>query len=92
VLVVQGGQDRITPPEVTGNRLPGLLRRARYVLISDGPHAIIWTHADEINQALLEVSSAACCRRGPFIKPSGHFIRPNGWRVVTGVRRASRLA
>jgi non-heme chloroperoxidase len=53
VLVVQGGQDRITPPEVTGNRLPGLLRRARHVVIPDGPHAIIWTHADQVNQALL---------------------------------------
>jgi non-heme chloroperoxidase len=53
VLVVQGGLDRITPPEVTGNRLPGLLRGARYVVIPDGPHAIIWTHANEVNQALL---------------------------------------
>jgi hypothetical protein len=23
------------------------------VVIPDGPHAIIWTHADEVNQALL---------------------------------------
>ena len=53
VLVVQGSQDMITPPEATGNRLPGLLRRARHVVIPDGPHAIIWTHADEVNQALL---------------------------------------
>ena len=53
VLVVQGGHDRITPPEVTGNRLPGLLRGARHVMIPDGPHAIIWTHAPEVNRALL---------------------------------------
>ena len=53
VLVVQCGQDRITPPEVTGNRLPGLFGHARHVVIPDGPHAIIWTHADEVNQALL---------------------------------------
>ena len=53
VLVVQGGQDRITPPAVTGNRLPGLPRGARHVVIPGGPHAIIWTHADEVNQALL---------------------------------------
>ena len=54
VLVVQGGQDMITPPEATGNRLPGLLRRARHVVIPDGPHAIIWTHADQVNQSLLD--------------------------------------
>ena len=53
VLVVQGGQDRITPPEITGSRLPGLLRGARHVVIPDGPHAIIWTHADQVNQAFL---------------------------------------
>ena len=54
VLVVQGSQDMITPPEATGNRLPGLLRRARHVVIAEGPHAIIWTHADQVNQALLD--------------------------------------
>ncbi len=53
VLVVQGGQDRITPPQATGNRLPGPLRGARHVVIPGGQHAIIWTHADEVNQALL---------------------------------------
>jgi non-heme chloroperoxidase len=54
VLIVQGSQDMITPPEATGNRLPGLLRRSRHVVIPDGPHAIIWTHADQVNQALLD--------------------------------------
>jgi hypothetical protein len=31
-----------------------LLKNARSVVIADGPHAIIWTHADEVNQALLD--------------------------------------
>ena len=53
VLVVQGTEDRITPPEVSGNRLPAILRDARHVVIPDGPHAIIWTHAEQVNQALL---------------------------------------
>jgi non-heme chloroperoxidase len=53
VLVIQGSQDRILPPEATGNRLPGLLRRSRHVVIPDGPHAIIWTHASQVNDALL---------------------------------------
>jgi pimeloyl-ACP methyl ester carboxylesterase len=39
-------------------RLPGLLRGARHVVIPDGPHAIIWTHADEVNQALLDFTGA----------------------------------
>ena len=54
VLVVQGTQDRVTPPEVAGDRLPMLLRYARRVIIPGGPHAIIWTHADQVNQALLD--------------------------------------
>jgi hypothetical protein len=28
--------------------------RARSTVIAGGPHAIIWTHADEVNQALLD--------------------------------------
>lgn len=54
VLIMQGSQDRITPPEVTGNRLPGLIGSVWHVVIPDAPHAIIWTHADEVNQALLD--------------------------------------
>jgi non-heme chloroperoxidase len=52
VLVVQGGQDRIMPPDATGNRC--LLPYARHLVIPDGPHAIIWTHASEVNRALLD--------------------------------------
>jgi non-heme chloroperoxidase len=53
ILVLQGDQDRILPPEATGDRLPPLLRNGRYIRIAGGPHAITWTHADEVNQALL---------------------------------------
>ena len=58
LLVVQGAQDRIMPPEATGNRLPGLIRDVRPVVVPDGPHAIIWTHADQVNRALLDFLSA----------------------------------
>jgi non-heme chloroperoxidase len=54
VLVVLGGQDRIMPAQATGDRPPGLLRSARHVVIPDAPHAIIWTHADQVNRALLD--------------------------------------
>jgi non-heme chloroperoxidase len=54
VLVVQGDQDRVLPYRATGERLPVFLRDARSVVIAGGPHAIIWTHADEVNQAMLE--------------------------------------
>jgi non-heme chloroperoxidase len=54
VLVIQGDQDRILPYEATGRRLPDLLHNTRSTIIAGGPHSIIWTHADEVNQALLQ--------------------------------------
>jgi non-heme chloroperoxidase len=53
VLVIQGDQDHILPYDATGRRLPTLLKNARSVVIEGGSHAIIWTHADDVNQALL---------------------------------------
>jgi non-heme chloroperoxidase len=54
VLVIHGDQDRILPYEATSRRLPALLKNARSVIIDGGPHAIIWTHADEVSRALLD--------------------------------------
>ncbi len=53
VLIVQGDQDRVMPPGATGNRLAVMLADPRLVVIPEGPHAIIWTHAAEVNRALL---------------------------------------
>jgi non-heme chloroperoxidase len=58
VLVVQGSQDRILPPEATGDRLPSLIRNVRRVVIPGGPNAIIWTHAGHVNRALLDFIAA----------------------------------
>jgi non-heme chloroperoxidase len=54
VLVIHGDQDRVLPYEATSRRLPALLTNARSTIIAGGPHAVIWTHADEVNQALLD--------------------------------------
>ena len=54
VLVIHGDQDRVLPYEATSDRLPALLKNARSTVIAGGPHAIIWTHADEVNGALLD--------------------------------------
>jgi len=52
-LVVQGAADRILPIDATGRRLPALIQGLRYVEIEGGPHGIGWTHAEEVNKALL---------------------------------------
>jgi non-heme chloroperoxidase len=54
VLIIHGDQDRVLPYEATSRRLPALLTNARSTIIAGGPHAVIWTHADEVNQALLD--------------------------------------
>ena len=57
VLVIHGDQDRVLPYEATSRRLPALLKKVRSTVIASGPHAIIWTHADEVNQAMLDFIS-----------------------------------
>ena len=53
VLVVHGDADRILPFPNTGKRLPGLIGELELVVIEGGPHAIAWTHSDQVNDALL---------------------------------------
>ena len=53
VLVVHGDADRILPFANTGKRLPGLIKDIKLTVIEGGPHALAWTHADQVNQALL---------------------------------------
>jgi non-heme chloroperoxidase len=53
VLVIQGDADQVLPLEKTGRKLPALLKDARLTVIEGGPHAIPWTHAAQVNTALL---------------------------------------
>jgi non-heme chloroperoxidase len=54
VLVVHGDADRTLPLDKTAERLPGLIKDMRLVVIEGGPHAIAWTHAGQVNAALLD--------------------------------------
>ncbi len=53
VLIVHGAQDRVMPPGPAGYRLADIVPDARLEVILQGPHAITWTHAGEVNRALL---------------------------------------
>jgi non-heme chloroperoxidase len=59
ILVIQGDADRILPFPKTGQRLPDLIDDCELVAIEGGPHAISWTHADQVNDALLQFVGAA---------------------------------
>jgi non-heme chloroperoxidase len=52
-LIVHGTADRILPIDATARRFRSLLPDATYVEIEGAPHGMLWTHADEVNAALL---------------------------------------
>ncbi len=52
ILVIQGDADRILPFPNTGKRLPDLIKDCELAVIDGGPHAISWTHSDQVNQLL----------------------------------------
>ena len=53
-LVIHGDSDRILPLAATGKRTAELVKGSKLVVIEGGPHGLTWTHADEVNTALLE--------------------------------------
>jgi non-heme chloroperoxidase len=53
-LVVHGDADRILPIDATARRLPDLIAGSELVEIPGAPHGMLWTHAAEVNRALLE--------------------------------------
>jgi non-heme chloroperoxidase len=57
MLVIQGDDDRVLPYDKTGKRLPGMIKDVQLVTIDQGPHAISWTHSDQVNSALLKFLS-----------------------------------
>ena len=54
MLMIQGDDDNVLPYPKTGQRLAGMIRDLQSVVIEGGPHAISWTHADQVNSALLK--------------------------------------
>ncbi len=54
MLVVQGDADRVLPLDKTGQRLPDLIKDVQLIVVEGGPHAIPWTHAAQVNTALLD--------------------------------------
>lgn len=54
VLIVHGTADNILPIDATGRQFTKALPEARYVEIEGAPHGMLWTHAPEVNEALLD--------------------------------------
>ena len=53
-LVMHGNADRILPIAATAARTHKAVKGARLVVIEGGPHGVLWTHAEQVNRALLD--------------------------------------
>ncbi|MET8348582.1 MULTISPECIES: alpha/beta fold hydrolase [unclassified Micromonospora] len=53
VLIIQGDKDNVLPFPVTGQRLGPMLPTGQLITLKGAPHGIPWTHADDINKAVL---------------------------------------
>jgi pimeloyl-ACP methyl ester carboxylesterase len=58
LLVVQGDADQALPFEKTGKRVGEFNTDVELVVLENGSHAIPWTHAERINDALLQFMGA----------------------------------
>ncbi len=56
-LIVHGTGDNILPIDATGRRFAKALPTATYVEIDGAPHGMLWTHAGEVNEVLLDFLS-----------------------------------
>lgn len=52
-LILHGTADNILPIDATARRFRDLVPHADYVEVEDAPHGLLWTHAAEVNDALL---------------------------------------
>jgi len=52
-LILHGTGDRILPIDATARVFRDRLPSARYIEIDGAPHGLLWTHAAEVNSALL---------------------------------------
>jgi len=62
-LVIHGDADRIVPINASGQKTATLVKDARLVVIKDGPHAVNWTHADEVNAELVNFLGKGAAKR-----------------------------
>lgn len=53
VLILHGTADNLLPIESTARRFRELRPNADYVEVDGAPHGLLWTHPEEVNEALL---------------------------------------
>lgn len=53
-LILHGDADRILPPDATARRQAKMLKNVKLIELKDGPHGVLWTHAEQINRELVK--------------------------------------
>ncbi|WP_129125282.1 alpha/beta fold hydrolase [Geomonas oryzae] len=53
-LVIHGDDDRILPFAATGSRTHEAVAGSRLVVVAGAPHGLNWTHAEEVNDGLID--------------------------------------
>lgn len=61
-LVIHGDADRIVPFSAAGERTAKLIKGAALHVVKGGPHNVAWTHADEVNSALVSFLGKAAAK------------------------------
>jgi non-heme chloroperoxidase len=62
-LVIHGDADRIVPIKASGEKTAKLVKGARLATVKDGPHAVNWTHADEVNAEIVNFLRKGAAKR-----------------------------
>ncbi len=53
-LILHGDADRILPPDATSRRQAKIIKDVKLVELEGGPHGVLWTHADQVSDELVE--------------------------------------
>ena len=53
-LLLHGDADRILPPDATSRRQATMIKNVKFVELKNGPHGVLWTHAEQVNRELVD--------------------------------------
>ena len=53
-MIIHGDDDHILPADVTSRRQAKMIKGVKFIEIKGGSHGLLWTHAEEINAALVD--------------------------------------
>ena len=54
-LLLHGDADRILPPDATSRRQAKMIKNVKFVELKNGPHGVLWTHAEQVNRELVDL-------------------------------------